>query len=751
MTDDQANVTCAATTRSQTRAAGRVPTSSPLALPGLGVTREELIRLQKEDPQLREYFPTGNPTTPEGTSFRVTKSILYRHFKTDRHADIAQVVLPQALRSPVLLYAHDNPFSGHMGTRNTMQKVLSHFWWPGVRRDIRKYCQTCDSCQRTAAKGRNTPVPMTKMPIIGEPFQRIAIDLVGPLKPSSEEGHTHLLTVIDMASRYPEAVPLKKTDSMTIAEALITIFSRVGFPREILSDRGYQFTSDLMREVLKLLAIQPLYTTPYHAQTNGKVERFHGTLKPMLRRVISRHPRQWHRYIPAILFACRQTIKATTGFSPFELIYGRRARGPLDLFADAWTEETHEVEGKPLFQYVVDLKNILQEVRAQAQENEKNATEQYRKQYDKKNTARKFTEGEEALILLPTNHNKLLMQWKGPYTIVKCQHPDYLLDLPSGQKLYHINMLKQYHRREETSPVNFASAVEEITLPSTVPLPINFVEILSHEFCPQHPSTPNYYEPPISPTTHSISCNVAVLQSPESADDIPIPTVTNSASESSADIHINPDLPLPRQLALQKLFNQHKQILTARPGLFQGSIEHEIRLTEEKVVRQKPYPVPFALQQQIDEEIENMLELGVIEPSTSPYSSPVLLVKKKDRSVRFCVDYRALNQVTQFDAEPIPDPEAVYVNLANAKFFIKIDLAKGYWQIPVKREDRHKTAFQTTKGLFQWTRMPFGLVTAPATFARAIRSLQLEQYATYHFFDDLLVGSDSWENHFISP
>ena len=93
-----------------------------------------------------------------------------------------------------------------------------------------------------------------------------------------------------------------------------------------------------------------------------------------------------------------------------------------------------------------------------------------------------------------------------------------------------------------------------------------------------------------------------------------------------------------------------------------------------------------------EKEVQNMLDVGVIEKSTSAYSSPIL-VKKLDGSVRFCIDFRTLNKITVFDAEPIPDQEVMFAHLAKAKYFTKIDLSKGYWQIAVNPEDIHKTAF----------------------------------------------------------
>jgi hypothetical protein len=119
-----------------------------------------------------------------------------------------------------------------------------------------RYCRTCDICQKTSQKGRVPPVPLVKMPTIDEPFKRVTIDLIGELKPASARGHRYVLTLVDVATRFPEAVPLKSIDSISVAEALVSIFARMGCPVEILSDNGPQFVSDLMKEVFRLLSIK---------------------------------------------------------------------------------------------------------------------------------------------------------------------------------------------------------------------------------------------------------------------------------------------------------------------------------------------------------------------------------------------------------------------------------------------------------------------------------------------------------------
>ena len=144
--------------------------------------------------------------------------------------------------------------------------------------------------------------------------------------------------MVDYATRYPDAVPLKNIDTETVAEALLDMYSRLGFPEEVLSDNGSQFVSECMAEVSRLLSIRQLTSTPYHPMCNGLVEKFNGTLKAMLKRLCSEQPRQWPRYINAVLFAYREVPQASTGFSPFELLYGRTVRGPIQIPKELWTK-----------------------------------------------------------------------------------------------------------------------------------------------------------------------------------------------------------------------------------------------------------------------------------------------------------------------------------------------------------------------------------------------------------------------------
>ena len=153
--------------------------------------------------------------------------------------------------------AHETVVRGHMGIRMTSDRITSSFHRPGIMSDITRFCRSCDVYQRTVPKDKVSKVPLGTMPLIDVPFRRIAVDLIGPVAPVSENGNRYILTVVDFATRYPEAVALPKIETEErVAEALLDTFFRVGFPKEILSDKGGQLTSDMMAEVCRVVSIK---------------------------------------------------------------------------------------------------------------------------------------------------------------------------------------------------------------------------------------------------------------------------------------------------------------------------------------------------------------------------------------------------------------------------------------------------------------------------------------------------------------
>jgi hypothetical protein len=175
-------------------------------------------------------------------------------------------------------------------------------------------------------------------------------------------------------------------------------------------------------------------------------------------------------------------------------------------------------------------------------------------------------------------------------------------------------------------------------------------------------------------------------------------------------------------------------------------VQHTIETGEALPIKQAIRRTPHHQQSIVDAEVEKMQEAGVIRQSDSPWSSPIVLVRKKDGTTRFCVDYRRLNQVTRGDAYPLPRIDESFDTLAGSTFFSTLDLASGYWQVEMSERDRPKTAFATRAGLFEFNVMPFGLATAPATFERlmelALRGLQWNRCLIY--LDDVITLGPSF-------
>ena len=656
---------------------------------------------QTQDPSLDRFFEWAKEPFQGNNSqnkwFEMDGDLLVRRYKRPEDGVfLRQVLVPKKLRDEVLRLGHDGILAGHLGIKKSGDRIITNFYWPGIMGDIRRYCQSCDICQRTVDKGSVRRAPVQSVPWVHIPFDKVAIDLIGPLHPVTNRGKRYILTVVDYATRYPEAVPLEKIDTESIAEALIGIFSRVGFPREILSDNGAQFVSQVMKEVTRLISVKQLFSSPYHPMANGLCEKFNGTLKKMLIRMSNEQPKEWDRFIEPLLFAYREVPQESTGFSPFELLYGRTLRGPMSILRDLWTKEGIDNEVITTYQYVFDLRNRIEDTCNVARENLLTAQRKYKKHFDKSARLRTLDIGERALVILPTDHNKLLLRWKGPYQVVeKIGVCDYRIKIGNHNRLFHINMLKKYIDREP------------------------------------------------------ILCAVAAILDPMDCPELEINEMPEIGKETYLDVPISDELTEGPARDIKRLLEEYEEIFSDIPGLTYLE-EHLITLNTDAPVRRKSYPVPFSKVTEIENEVKKMMSMGIVEPSKSPYCSPLLLVKKSDGSLRPVVDYRLLNRATIFDAEPMPNPEEIYAKLNKGKYFSTFDFCKGYWQIPMNLEDKEKTAFSSTLGLFQFVRMPFGLINAGATYERMMRKLLNGMTGVANYVDDVIVYSTTWEEHMVS-
>jgi len=639
--------------------------------------------------------------------FEIISGLLYRVYSQTRgevEKKIKQVVVPVPLRAYVMQLAHESLIGGHLATKKTLDRITSSFHWPGISGDVSRFCRSCDVCQRMSPKRVETRAPLGTMPLMNEPFERVSIDLIGPINPVSNQGNKYILTVVDFATRYPEAIALPNIETETIAEALFGVFSRIGFPKEILSDRGAQFTSGIMNEVCRLISVKQKFTSPYNPRCNGLCERINGVLKSMLRKMCAECPREWDRYLPAILFAYREVPQASTGFSPFELLYGRTVRGPMQILQQIWTETQDDVT-RNTYEYVFELRNRLEETCKLARESLNSAQGNYKHHYDRKARARSFNIGEKVLILTHKKDNRLFLEWKGPCKISgKMNALDYVINVNGKNKIFHINLLRKYHEREV-----------ENSIPEEVALAIAVVG--------GDEDDESYFE-----------------------DNNLLEALNMKPTETWKDVKIDESLNDIQQTEVKRLLSEFRDIFNILPGESKcGS--HSIKLRTDEPIHVKQYPVPYAKNEIIKKEIENMTKWGIIEPSNSPYNSPIVLVLKKDNSHRFCIDFRKLNAVTEFDSEPMGDQKQILSKLKDDCHFTKLDFSKGFWQIKLEDSARPMTAFSTSEGSFQFRRMPFGLINSGATFNRAMRKVLKGINHVDNYVDDVLVHNNDWNSH----
>ncbi|XP_075071707.1 uncharacterized protein LOC142160697 [Mixophyes fleayi] len=534
-----------------------------------------------------------------------------------------RLVVPLMYREGLLRVAHEVPLAGHLGIKKTKSRLKQKFYWPEMGKDIANYCRSCHACQMVGKPGDVGHAPLVPLPIIAEPFERVAVDIIGPLAIPSSSGKQFILTVVDYATRYPEAVALSSIRADKVADALISIFSRVGFPKEMLTDQGTQFMSNLMQSLCKKMHVEHLIASPYHPQTNGLCERFNGTLKQMLRTFVESQGRDWERFLPHLLFAYREVPQESTGFSPFELLHGRRVRGPLDLIKEDWegkliTPETSVVH------YVVQFRERMQSLMGMVHSNLKAAQTKQKQWYDRSARERIFEVGQKVLVLVPMRQNKLQAAWEGPYLIVqRINDVNYVVARDEGRKrhkVYHVNMIKAYHERG-------VSVLAVCSLPEGDQEPDPLLDL------------------------------VASAKSGRSLE-------TTQRSESLTEVQLD---------QLFVTLRPYQNHFTGKPGQTH-LVAHHVNTGDQPPLRQTAYRVSLEVQTDMKREIEEMLELGVIRKSHSSWAAPVVLIPKKCGGTRFCVDYRRLNEATVFDAYPMPRIDELLERLAHARYITIMDL-----------------------------------------------------------------------------
>ena len=287
---------------------------------------------------------------------------------------------------------------------------------------------------------------MGEMPVHKIPFENVAIDIVGPFPRS--HGYRFLFTYICLASKYPEATPLKHATAQECAEALLDIFTRNGVPLMLLSDQGAQFMGVVLKQLCLRLGVRQIRTTPYHPQSNGSVECMHGTLVPMLRKLASKDL-PWDDQVKFALYAFRATPNKSTGFAPFEVIHGRVLRLPLDVVVQE-LDPGHSKNVKAI-EWLDKLNKRVSTIREEVVKNVGKAQCERKERHDRQAVTRSFSVGEKVLTRVPGLRSKLEGSREGLFTVIDVPSEFHVVLGTPGKacgkaqgKCVHINACKSF-------------------------------------------------------------------------------------------------------------------------------------------------------------------------------------------------------------------------------------------------------------------------------------------------------------------
>ncbi|XP_063856508.1 uncharacterized protein LOC135098191 [Scylla paramamosain] len=632
-----------ATTRAQARKSDQcfsLPKKSPSPLELNQIFSEKLlIEAQQEDTTLTQFHDKVIPPDQitHYPAFYKQDRVLMRVFRPSKVPDDAawaeahQVVVPTILRHSILEIAHES-FAGHLGIKKTCEKILADFYWPGLREDVKNYVSTCHLCQ-IAGKPNVTipPYPLQPIAVPSEPFHKIIIDIVGPL-PKTKKGNEYILTILDPTTRYPEAFPIRKINTNTIVSKLNHFFTTFGIPQTIQSDRGTNFTSVLFTEVSKELGIAQTLSSAYHPQSQGALERFHQTLKGLLRKFCHEQESEWDDALPYMLFAIREAPNESTGVSPFELLFVRKVRGPLRNIKDKLLDSTtHKLVS--VTKYLNNLKATLTKVRTFA-DNLHKSQNTMKKHFDQKARVRVFDRGDQVLAFIPTPKHPLQVKYHGPYEVVeKVGDNNYIINTPDSRKatqLIHVNLLKMY---KCTTPVTGAQPTPRVASCGIIEPQEADSELKPASVC-------------------SLMYDKCITTEIDTNTIHPKDTQNNTYIIQHLDDQLR-HLSSSRALDISRLISQY-DVFGDHPKIC-NVLRHDVKVLPGTFpIKQSPYRVNPRKREQMQKEVQYLLEQGLAIPSSSPWASPCLLVPKEDGQLRFCTDYRRVNAVTIPDAYPLP-------------------------------------------------------------------------------------------------
>lgn len=371
--------------------------------------------------------------------------------KTTQEAQL-RLVVPVGMRAEVLAMCHDAATSGHLGLDRTFTRLSERYYWKSMYADARNWILSCRVCSERKTP-RSVPAGQLQPTVVERPWQRIGMDFVGPL-PTSHAGNSYILMFVDYLTKYGIAVATPNHEAVTVAKALVNeVVLRYGSPEELLSDRGAEFRSVLVREMCRLFDEKKIYTTAYHPQTNGLVEHLNGTMKQMIAMYTNDAADDWDEYLQAVMFAYNTAKQESTGMTPYSLLFGVEARTPADIGHGV---QLTDYGPERVMDWRERLILTLQQTRELATKRISAAQEKQKQRYDSTHKAAQYKVGAQVYLLKESRvkgDSTLRRRWRGPYTVQEQIGEQLYRVTDSAGKLradpVNVQKMKPYTTRDE--------------------------------------------------------------------------------------------------------------------------------------------------------------------------------------------------------------------------------------------------------------------------------------------------------------
>lgn len=404
-----------------------------------------IFQSQQNDPQIKAIYDallhpqsvTDQKLLRLSRRFVLKDNLVYLQTFSKFRKSLA-LYIPETLRPEVLNSCHNSLIdgAGHFSFKKSYDHARFLYYWPTLSTDLQSHIKSCISCAYIKKAPKYGLLEPIKPPLNGKPFSHIIIDFLGPLPCSNK--YTYVLMAICTLTKYAITAATLHADSPTVADFLVKkVIPNYGFFNKISSDRGSHFENDLIANVCKSLNINQQFSTAYHPQSQGLVERNNAIIISVLKHYINDNKNNWSNLLPFITFAYNSTVHSATNHSPFYLTHGYHP--DTSLSASLPTDDSN------LLDSITNLIKVRQSLPAIIEK----AQNKYKETYDKGRKPIHFEPNDKVLVTLTPKHSKLDPLYKGPFKVIKkLSDVNYVIEMPMrnkiSQEIIHVSRLKPH-------------------------------------------------------------------------------------------------------------------------------------------------------------------------------------------------------------------------------------------------------------------------------------------------------------------